>query len=156
MMQEHQKNQGNRRRLPLDRRNMSKETKDRLALRMSAETKEKIERWYRKDGCRSRNEFVEKAVNYYADALAAGTNTALPREIVAAIDGRLGMFEDRMAALLYKLSVEVDMVGTLNAHTYEIDADSLRRLRADSVRNVKQTNGRISFEQHVRETEGGA
>ena len=132
---------------------MSKETKDRLALRMSAETKEKIERWYRADGCRSRNEFVEKAVNYYADALSAGTNTALPREVTAAIDGRLSMFEKHISSLLFKLSYTVDTLSAINAHAYEFDDDTLRRLRANSVRNVKQANGILTFEQHVHDKE---
>ena len=29
----------------------------------------KIERWYQEDNCRSKNEFIEKAVNCYADML---------------------------------------------------------------------------------------
>ena len=134
---------------------MRTEEKDRLTMRVQPEFKEEIIKAANAEGL-SANEFLKMAVRFYLDSRALEKNTILPQSIVTVIDGRLGMFEDRMAALLYKLSVEVDMVGTLNAHTYEIDADSLRRLRADSVRNVKQTNGRISFEQHVRETEGGA
>ena len=47
------------------------ESKDRLNFRMKPETAEKLEHWYKADHCRSKNEFVEKAVNFYADALAA-------------------------------------------------------------------------------------
>lgn len=80
---------------------MRAENKDRLALRMNSATKQKIEQWYAADNCRSKNEFVEKAVNFYADYLAAGFCTTLPKSIVSAIDGRLSVFEDRMARLLY-------------------------------------------------------
>ena len=61
-----------------DWRIMSKE-ENRLNFRMSPETAEKLEHWYRQDGCRSKNEFLERAVNYYADHLAAGTSAMLPR-----------------------------------------------------------------------------
>ena len=63
-----------------DWRIMSKE-ENRLNFRMSPETVEKLEHWYRQDGCRSKNEFLERAVNYYADHLAAGTSTMLPRAV---------------------------------------------------------------------------
>ena len=130
---------------------MSTETKDRLALRMKSETKRKIEQWYEADNCRSKNEFIEKAVNFYADYLALGNSTLLPKEIAAAIDGRLGMFEDRMASLLYKQSVEIDMTNGIIARQYEIGEEAMRRMRAQSVKNVKETNGRISFEQRMRD-----
>ena len=130
---------------------MSTETKDRLALRMKPETKRKIEQWYKVDNCRSKNEFIEKAVNFYADYLAVNDNGILPAAISSAIDGRIGAFEDRMASLLYKQSVEIDMTNGIIATAYDIGEDALRRMRAQSVRNVKETNGRISFEQRMRD-----
>ena len=80
---------------------MSK-NENRLNFRMTDETATKIERWYQEDNCRSKNEFIEKAVNCYADMLAAGESTTLPRAVQSAIDSRLKIFEDRIASLLYK------------------------------------------------------
>ena len=128
---------------------MSAENRDRLALRMGPDTKRKIDQWYEAAGCHSRNQFVEQAVNFYADHLAAQDNGALPRAVTSALDGRLGMFEDRLASLLYKHSVELDMVMGILADSYELTEEDMRRRRADSVRNVKQTNGRLSFEQKI-------
>ena len=129
---------------------MSKENRDRLALRMGPETKRKIDQWYEAAGCHSRNQFVEQAVNFYADHLSVQSNGSLPIAVSSALNGRLGMFEDRLASLLYKHSVELDMVMGILADSYELTAEDMRRRRADSVRNVKQTNGRLSFEQKVR------
>ena len=134
---------------------MSRENKDRLALRMQPETRRKIDQWYAALGCRSMNQFVEQAVNFYADHLSLETNNSLPRAVSSALDGRLGMFEDRLSSLLYKQAVELDMVMGILADCYEFSPEEMRRRRADSVRNVKQTNGRLSFEQKVR-TEGEA
>ncbi len=132
---------------------MSTETRDRLALRMQPETKQRIEQWYRADNCKSQNEFVEKAVNFYADYLAARDNSLLPAAAQSAIDGRLGMFENRMAKLLYKLAVEMDMGMSAVLDCVQVDDDYLRKLRSDSVRNVKATNGLLTFEQKVRDYE---
>ena len=41
----------------------------RLSLHMEAATKEKLDRWYTADGCRSRTEFVEKAILFYISYL---------------------------------------------------------------------------------------
>ena len=128
---------------------MSKESKDRLALRMRPDTEQKIDQWYEAAGCRSKNQFVEQAVNFYADHLAIQSNDSLPRAISFALDGRLGMLEDRLSALLYKHAVEMDMVMGILADSYELSEEDMRCRRADSVRNVKQTNGRLSFEQKV-------
>ena len=132
---------------------MSTENRDRLALRMGPDTKRKIDQWYEAAGCHSRNQFVEQAVNFYADHLALQDNSSLPKAVTSALDGRLGMFEDRLASLLYKHSVELDMVMGILADSYEFTEEDMRRRRADSVRNVKQTNGRLSFEQKVRREE---
>ena len=82
--------------------------------------------------------------------LKIGSRMVVPKELQAAIDGRLGMFEDRMAKLLYKLTVEMDMGMSATLDCIQIDADYLRRLRANSVRNVKATNGLLTFEQKAR------
>ena len=132
---------------------MSTENRDRLALRMGPDTKRKIDQWYEAAGYHSRNQFVEQAVNFYVDHLAIQDNSSLPRAVSSALDGRLGMFEDRLASLLYKHSVELDMVMGILADSYELTEEDMRRRRADSVRNVKQTNGRLSFEQKVRAEE---
>ena len=125
--------------------------REKLAVRLEPELRERLERCYTMDGSRSRREYIENAIRFYTDYQELqGTQSLLPKEIATALDGRLGMLEDRMASLLFKHSVELDMVGSLLSSAFEIDEESLRRLRAESVRNVKQTNGRISLEQRMR------
>ena len=130
---------------------MDKKTDNLFPLRLDDLTRWKIESWYKQDNCQSRNEFVVKAVNFYADFLAGQVNGVLPTAIQSAIDGRPGMFEDRLARLLYKLSVEMDMGMSAVLDCVWVDTDYLRKLRADSVKNVKATNGLLTFEQKVRE-----
>ena len=126
--------------------------KEKFALYLPPEKKTELERRYREDGSRSITAFIEKAIDFYLGYLNANSAGAfLPKEIQSAIDGRLGMFEDRMAKLLYKLTVEMDMGITATFDCIDLDAGYLRKLRANSVRNVKSTNGLLTFEQKVRD-----
>ena len=131
------------------------ENTHKMTIRLSPVTEFRLERDYRLDGSRSKNEFIEKAITHYQDFLEAEQNEALPVAIQSAIDGRLGMLEDRLARLLYKLAVETDMGISAVLDCIQLDASYLRRLRADSVKNVKATNGLLTFEQKAKESESG-
>ena len=77
---------------------MGNETKERLPLRMKPETSRRLEQWYAADNCRSKNEFVEKAINFYVDYLETqDSQSLLPTALLAALDGRLGRLEDHIA-----------------------------------------------------------
>ena len=130
---------------------MGNETRERLALRMQPETKRRIEQWCAADNCQSMNEFVEKAVNFYVDHLEIQDNTTLlPMAIMSAIDGRLSRLEDYIARRDFTRCVEQDMANGIIAEAFEMDRDDLKRIRAQSVRNVKATNGTISLEKYAR------
>ena len=58
---------------------------------------------------------------------------------------------DQLARLFYKLAVEMDMGMSAVLDCIQVDADYLRKLRSDSVKNVKATNGLLTFEQKARE-----
>lgn len=125
--------------------------REKLSFRLEPEKRDRLERCYTMDGSQSRREFIERALDFYIDYLEMNDGSSLlPKEITAAINGRLGIFEDRIAKLLFKLSVATDMnVGVL-ADVYDFTEEGLRRRRATSVQNVKQTNGILSLEQQAR------
>ena len=130
---------------------MSKETRDRIAFRMQPETRKRVEQWYTADNCKSKNEFIEKAVNFYVDYLETKDNkTLLPMAIQSAMDGRLGVLEDHIARREFTREVELDLLIGIIADAFEVDRDDLKRRRAQSVRNVKVTNGTISLEKYAR------
>ena len=130
---------------------MGNETRERLALRMQPETRRRIEQWYAADNCRSKNEFIEKAVNFYVDHLEIQDNqTLLPMAIQSAVNGRLSRMEDYIAHRDFTRCVEQDMTNGIIAEAFEMDRDDLKRRRAQSVRNVRATNGTISLEKYAR------
>lgn len=127
--------------------------KTKFAFYLAPEDKAELERRYHEDGSRSQTEFVAHALRFYLDYLnVKNAGAYLPRAISTAIDGRLGMFESRMAKLLYKLAVEMDMGTGILADAYQFDEENLRKRRAKSISNVKRTNGQLRFEQVARDS----
>ena len=132
---------------------MSKEGQERITFRTSTKTRSAIEQLMGEDGSRSMNEFIEHAVIRYIDQILMSKSTMLPKAISSAIDGRLGMLEDRLSALQFNNSVELDMLVQIIAGQYDLDPGYLRKLRSDSVKNVKQTSGRVSLANAVKESD---
>ena len=130
----------------------SNETKSRLTFRPSDETRRRIEQWYKADNCSSLNDFIEKAVNNYIDRLEIkDDNRVLPLAITAAIDGRLGLLERNLSSLSFNHAVELDMMVSIIAEAFNFSRDDLQRLRAQSVKNVRNTNGRLSLEKRAQQ-----
>lgn len=124
----------------------------KFAAYFTAEHRAKIDRCQDLDGSCSAAEVVRNAVDFYYGYLTAeDAGKFLPQAIQSYLDGRLGIHEDRIGKVLYKQSVEIDMTNGIIATAYDIDEDTLRKMRAQSVRNVRETNGRITFEQRVRD-----
>jgi len=131
---------------------MSNDTRERLSLRVSPVTSYRLRTAYKKAGCRSMNELAERAIDFYLDYLEVGNaGDFLPMALKSYLDGRLGKLEDRLSALSFRQSVEMDMTAGILADSFQFSEDELRRRRAESVNNVKRTNGRISLERRVRE-----
>ena len=133
---------------------MNQNEKDRLTLRVEPELRREIERHIAAGDGRSMNQFLNDALHHYLDYLdLQRVGSLLPREIMVAIDGRFGQFEDRFARLAYKTAVELDMQNGLLADAFNVPEEDMRRRRAESVKNVKHTNGRISLEQRMRNSD---
>ncbi|MFI3227962.1 MAG: hypothetical protein R3Y09_11240 [Clostridia bacterium] len=126
--------------------------KQKFALYLSNVLKEELKLRFREDGSRSQTEFVANALKFYLDFLSINKgSTYLPTAIKSCIDGRIGTFEDRISSLLFKLSVENDMMTSLLIDQLDMDEEYLRKLRINSISNVKKTNGRLSIEQKFDE-----
>ncbi len=93
---------------------------------------------------------------YCWSMLAAGESTTLPRAVQSAIDVRLKLFEDRIASLLYKQAVEMDMAMSILLQSLNVSEEVLRQERAKSIAAVKRTNGQLRLEQKLRELESEA
>ncbi len=128
--------------------------KNKLAVYLTPEKKAELERRCHEDGSRSMTAFIERALDFYLDYLSTqASGDFLPSAVRSCIDGRLGTMEKRMAALLFKQAVELDMCERILADSLELDEAYLRRKRAESIDSVKRTNGQLRFEQIARDWE---
>lgn len=130
-------------------------TKAKFALWLYPDTMEKIETLYRGDNCKSKSEFIEKAVRFYCGYLtAADYRDYFPNIIVSVMQGKLDSLENRMAALLFRNAVELSMMLHMVAATNEIDADTLASLRGLCVEEVKKLQGSVRLEDAVKFQKG--
>ena len=126
--------------------------KEKFPLYLTPEKKARLERRYQEDGSRSITAFIENAIDLYLDYLSANdAGLFLPASVKHYLDSRLDQMEDRLASLAFKQAVELDMMAGILADAYQFKEGDLRRRRAESFRDVKRTNGRITLEQRVRE-----
>lgn len=125
--------------------------KEKFAFYISPEKKAILARRYQEDGSRSLTAFIENAVDFYLDYLSANNaGLFLPASIQSYLDSRLGQMEDRLGALLFKQTVELDMGLRILADCVQLDDTYLRQKRAVSVQDVKKTNGRISLRDYTQ------
>ncbi len=122
-----------------------------LPVRMDSETRKKMEQW---SDPGDRSEFVRKAIHFYADSLAIDQNELLPRAITTAIDGRLSLLEKRISSIAFRQALAQDMTNGILSDAFSFTRDDLKRRRAESVKNVKQTNGFISLEKRTNDGNG--
>ncbi len=77
----------------------------------------------------------------------------LPPALVAALRSTVQGSENRIARLLFKLTVEISMMMHVLAAGLEIDASQLDQLRWQCVQEVKKVNGGISFKDTLKQHE---
>ena len=121
--------------------------KVKFLMRIDPDTDRKIKTAIPLANCRSQNEFVEKALQFYCDYVASqDCFSVLPPMLVAAIRATVQTSENHICRLMFKLAVEIAIVQNLIAATQDIDPVSLERLRGECVKEVKRLNGGFSFE----------
>ncbi|HBR08029.1 MAG TPA: hypothetical protein DD735_03905 [Clostridiales bacterium] len=127
-----------------------KNPKERTAIWLYPETMDRLDSWLEKDNCKSRSEFMEKALSFYMGYLGTeDTSTYLSKALLTSIQGTLQTAENRMASNLFRLTVEISMMMHLLATTLDITDEELRRLRGRCVDDVKRTKGKIKLDDAV-------
>ena len=112
------------------------EEKIKFPLYVFPDTMEKVDMLYEIDNCRSKTEFMEKAIRFYCGYLLNKESAAT--EFIAP-----------------QLAVEVGALTHMLAAINEIDDDTLKKLRIMCMDEVKRINGIINFEKAVRYQRSG-
>ena len=114
--------------------------KRKFALWLYPETLDKVKQLYTEDDCRSKSEFIEKAVQFYIDHLTAkDQRSMLPNAMLSSMKSIVAESDNRICRLLFKMAVQLAVTNS------EIDDVSLERLKGECVKEVKRLNGNFTF-----------
>ena len=131
------------------------EGKEKFALWITPEGKQAVESHYKDDNCKSKSEYIEKAIRFYSGYLdTQNASEYLPRILADVLEGKLDAFGTRIGRQLFKLAVDQCLMGQELAAGMEIDLDQLRKVRVQCIKLVKETNGEIGFEDMVIRQQG--
>lgn len=101
--------------------------------------------------CRTRNEFINKAVRFYLSYLDSKEDAQfLTPALESVIGARIADTENRLARVLFKQGVELAMLMHVVAATNDVRTEDLNKLRKICVDEVSRVSGRYSFEDAVR------
>ena len=126
---------------------MDEENRLKITLWLKPGIVRRMDGWLDEDNCKTRSEFISKALRFYMGYLATeDTSEYLSRALVDTLRGTLADNENRLRTLLFKLCVEVNMMGHTVAAHFRADPVNRRELRAYAVDEVLRTNGKISFD----------
>lgn len=132
-----------------------KTDKSRHTVWLSDEAWNQVSLHYREDNCTFQNEYIEKAILFYSGYLDAQNASAyLPRILSDVLEGKLDALGSRMDRLLFKLAVEQSMTANILASEINAGLDEVEKLRIRCVREVKQINGEIKFEDALKYQKG--
>ena len=128
-----------------------KEVKKKHSVWLSESAWADVEHHYQADNCSTKNEYIEKAIQFYSGYLdTEHAEEYLPRILSDVLEGKLGAFGKRMGHLLFKQAVDQDLMANLFASDINVGLDTLQKLRVRCVKNVKETNGEIDFQDAFR------
>lgn len=125
-------------------------TKEKMAVYFQPETMRKIEQEYREDNCSSKTEFIEKAVRFYIGFLRQQEEVNyLSPLITETVKAQIKGTEQRLARLMFKVAVELGKLSHMTAAINDVDDETLEKLHAMCVNEVRKINGIIDFQDAV-------
>ena len=134
---------------------MEHENKTRIPAWIRPSTIRRMDGWLEEANCKSRSEFLENAARMYAGYISANNAlTYLPPVLMSAVRGAVQDSENRIARLLFKQAVELDMVMNVVAGTMRVNPETVKQLRATCIENVKKTGGTVTFDAAVKYQRG--
>ena len=125
--------------------------KVKIIAHLYPDTVKMVDNMFRQADCRSRSQFIEQAVRYYAGYLMADDDTSyLPIAMLSTMKSIVAESENKISQTFFKVAVELAMVHNCFAYSHQdITAENLAQLRKSVEHEVKCTNGMLTLEDAV-------
>lgn len=121
--------------------------KKKLLVWATPDTIELVKNNYKKDHCRTKSQYIEKAIDFYSGHINADRDSYyIPKAILSNLKAIVDLAVSQVNRMEFRNCVELAMIESILAVTNDIDRDSLEKLRGDCVQIVKRTNGNFNFE----------
>ena len=126
-------------------------TSKRIGLYIDQPLLDQCDRSISQTNASSRSEFICDAIEFYITHLNGhNVSRILTPALESVIQGAVGLSENRLATLLFKLAVEMSIMMNVYAGTTRVNENTLNTIRKWCIDEVKRVNGRISFDDAVR------
>ena len=135
---------------------ISTENVKRITVWLKPELLSRMDGWLETSNCKNRSEFITKALRFYMGYLttcepigrssADDVSSYVCESVSQNIRGILTENTNRISKLMFKWSVELNMMMHIVAAHFKDDVSDLRALRGYSADEVKRTYGNISFD----------
>lgn len=100
---------------------------------------------------KSRNDFIEEAIKFYVSYLNTEHNTSFLNDTIeSVIKSSIQLTEDRLAKMLFKLTVETSMIMNIIGANFEIDDATLDKLRVKCIKDIKSTIGTLNLQEIMK------
>ena len=127
--------------------------KIKFPLYLFPETMALVDALHAHDNCKSKTEFIEKAVRFYCGYLLNAEHAAtefIAPQLASITEGIVKGSEQKLGRAMFKIAVELGALTHMLAAVNDIDDETLFKLRAMCTDEVRRINGSISFENAVR------
>ena len=124
---------------------------NKITIRLSDETLKKCNEGMDITNCKVRNEFIEKAIEFYSGYVSAEVHSEILSDVITeSMEGIAKSLENRFGRLLFKIAVEMAKLEQMLASINEMDDETIERLHKRCVDEVKKINGIIKMEDAVK------
>ena len=124
---------------------------NKITIRLSDETLKKCNKGMNIINYKVRNEFIEKAIEFYSGYVSAEVHSEFLSDVITeSMEGIAKALENRFGRLLFKIAVEMAKLEQMLAAINEMDDETIERLHKRCVDEVKKINGIIKMEDAVK------
>lgn len=117
---------------------------------------DRLEKIYASDNCKTKSEFIEKAIDFYIGYLNSDKDQDYWCDILSKVmQAMLTNTENHIARLQFKQAVELSQLCHVIAPLCQLSSDDLETLHTNCVNEVKSTNGMLDFSKALKRFRSG-
>jgi hypothetical protein len=129
--------------------------KGRYSLWLSNENIKKVDMVYQLDHCKSRSEFVDRAIRFYCGYVESNiADDYIADVFVQTLFPKLDNIKKDLTKSVYNMALQLSMLIHFEAASCDYDDDELRQLRNKCIIDIKKAQGVIDFENAIHYQRG--